>query len=115
MKKIIESFIEVPDDSPNKFLNPPEGLDGYWWETNKQICVPFIASHNEGDGTFTKWLKELEGKNKIIFFPTIISARLNSILRKRGYKDAGVNDKDMGFVDGLAWCPLPSKEKETEK
>jgi hypothetical protein len=106
MSKILE-FIRVPDDNPDKFLEMPKGLSGYWWETENQICIPFVENSNEGNGAFSKWLTELETKRKLIFFPTIISARLDAILRKRGYKDALVNDKEMGFVDGLAWCPLP--------
>ena len=97
-----EKTIEVPDAHPDKYLNMPDGLEGYWWETESQICVPFVASKNEGDGTFSKWLSELEAKNKLIFFPTIISARFDAILRKRGYQDAFTIDKTMGFVDGLA-------------
>ena len=30
---------------------------------------------------------------------------LDAILRKRGYKDAFVIDKEMGLVNGLAWQP----------
>ena len=94
--------IPVPDAHPDKYLDMPQGLEGYWWETDNQICVPFVENRNEGDGTFSKWLTELESKGKLIFFPTIISARLDAILRKRGYQDAFVIDKEMGFVDGLA-------------
>lgn len=101
MRKKVK-FIEIPDVHPDKFLDMPPGLDGYWWETEEQICVPFIENRNEGDGTFSKWLKELENKSKLIFFPTIVSARLDAILRKKGYIDAFVIDKEMGFMDGLA-------------
>ncbi len=94
--------IEVPDDSPDKYLDMPEGLEGYWWETETQVCVPVVIAKHEGDGTFSKWLIELETKGKLIFFPTIVSARLDAILRKRGYQDAYVVDKEMGFIDGLA-------------
>lgn len=95
-------MIKIPNEHPDKYLDMPKGLEGYWWETEHLICVPFVASQNEGDGSFTKWLKELETKEKIIFFPTIINARLNAILRNRGYRDAGIMDEQMGFVDGLA-------------
>jgi len=95
-------IIEVPDVHPESYLDMPEGLSGYWWETDSQICIPFVANKKQGDGTFSKWLMELEAKGKLIFFPTIISARLDVILRKRGYKDAFVIDKEMGLVDGLA-------------
>jgi len=100
-----KEIIKVPDAHPDKYLDMPEGLEGYWWETDNQICIPLVASKNEGDGTFSNWLNELEGKGKLIFFPTIVSARLDHILRKRGYKDAFVIDKKMGLVDGLAWQP----------
>lgn len=97
-----EKVIEIPDDHPEKFLEMPEGLEGYWWETEKQICVPLVIARNEGDGTFTKWLIELEGKHKLIFFPTIVSARLDRILRERGYVNAFAPDEYFGEVDGLA-------------
>jgi hypothetical protein len=78
----------LPDEQPDKYLDMPEGLDGYWWETENQICIPVVENKHEGDGTFSKWLTSLESRGKIIFFPTIISARLEAILRKRGYVDA---------------------------
>lgn len=98
----VETMIQVPDAHPDKYLDMPEGLSGYWWETDDQICVPFVANNRKGDGTFSKWLTDLETKGKLIFFPTIISARLDAILRNRGYKDAYTIDKEMGYVDGLA-------------
>lgn len=97
----------MPEEHPDKFLDMPEGLDGYWWETGHLICIPVIFSDNEGAGVFSKWLSKLEAKGKVIFFPTIISARLDAILRKRGYVEAGVKDEHFGFVGGLA---LKSKE-----
>lgn len=96
-------YIKIPDENPTKFNDMPAGLGGYWWETVNKICIPFVENEHEGDGTFSRWLKELEAKHKIIFFPTIISARLDAILRARGYQDAGVNDDQLGcWVDGLA-------------
>lgn len=92
----------IPDESPDKYLDMPEGLSGYWWETEHLVCVAFVASKNEGEGTFGKFLKTLEAKGKVVFFPTIVSARLDTILRTRGYVDSGTPDKYFGFVDGLA-------------
>jgi len=78
----------TPDELPDRFLDMPEGLDGYWWETEHLVCIPFVASGKEGSGIFSNWLNELEAKGKVVFFPTIISARLDAILRARGYVDA---------------------------
>lgn len=75
-----QKLIVVPEEHPDKYKEMPSGLDGYWWETSKVICVPFVENLNEGDGSFSKWLTELESKNKIVFFPTIVSARLDFIL-----------------------------------
>jgi hypothetical protein len=97
-----EEIIKVPDTHPDKYLDMPEGLEGYWWETNDQICVPVVIAKNEGDGSFSKFLRDIESKGKLIFFPTIVSAKLDAILRSRGYSDAFVIDKLMGVVDGLA-------------
>jgi hypothetical protein len=94
--------LKIGDEHPTKYNDMPDGLTGYWWETEHQICVPVIFSNNEGDGTFSKWLTELEAKHKTIFFPTIISARLDFILRKHGYDNAYVVDGEMGVIDGLA-------------
>ncbi len=95
-------MLEIPDENPSEYLDMPEGLSGYWWETDNQICVPVVMAKNEGDGTFSRWLTELEAKGKVVFFPTIVSARLDAILRGRGYVDAVAKDKVFGFVDGLA-------------
>ena len=96
-------MIKIPEEHPNKFLDMPEGLEGYWWETEHVVCVPFVESRNEGAGNFSRFLKDIEAKGKIVFFPTIVSARLNAVLRGRGYEDSGIMDKEMGcFVDGLA-------------
>ena len=107
-------MIELPCENPDKYLPPHEGLDGYWWETNVLICVADIRSRFEGQGYFRRWLDELEAKGKNIFFPTVISARLDMILRKRGYIEAFVYDRD-GFgcaVDGLAYLATTNKEKD---
>ena len=99
----------VPDEHPDKYLDMPEGLQGYWWETEHLVCVPFVASKQEGSGIFSKWLDELETKGKWIFFPTIISARLDAILRKRGYVEAVSRMSELEqriygeeYCDGLA-------------
>jgi hypothetical protein len=95
---------EIPDESPKEYKSMPKELSGYWWETEHLITIPFIESRNEGDGTFTKWLTGLETKGKVIFFPTVISARLDYILRKHNYTDAWTVAHDMNneIVDGLA-------------
>ena len=98
----MNEIIEIPDAYPDKYLDMPEGLEGYWWETDNQICVPVVIAKNKGDGSFSKFLGDIENKGKLIFFPTIVSAKLDAILRKRGYRDAFVLDKMMGIVDGLA-------------
>ena len=95
-------MIQIGNELPVKYNDMPSGLIGYWWETEHQICVPLVESVNEGDGTFSKWLDELKAKGKTIFFPTVVSGRLDTILRKRGYKEAFVMDRDVGGIDGLA-------------
>ncbi len=104
-------MIKIPDELPNKYLDMPKGLEGYWWETEHLICVPFVASRHEGDGSFIKWLKELEAKGKIVFFPTIVSARLDAILRKRGYVDAVSKMSELEQkIYGQEYCDGLSKE-----
>lgn len=94
--------IKVPDEHPDKYLDMPEGLVGYWWETDNQICVPLVIAKSESDGSFSKFLKDIEAKGKLVFFPTIVNAKLDAILRKRGYQDAAAPDEIFGAVDGLA-------------
>lgn len=93
-------IIQIPDKQPDKYLDMPDGLEGYWWETDNQICVPLVIAKKAG--AFSKFLKEIERKGKIVFFPTIISAKLDAILRARGYKETETIDETFGFVDGLA-------------
>ena len=100
----------VPEEHPNKYSDMPEGLNGYWWETEHLICIPFVASQNEGSGVFSKWLNELEAKGKAVFFPTIINARLDQLLRSRGFVDALSRMSDLEqkmygqeYCDGLAY------------
>jgi hypothetical protein len=100
-----KEFLVIPNESPNKYQGMPNELAGYWWETKNLICVPDIISKEEGKGNFSKWLTELEAKGKIIFFPTIVSARLDAILRARGYIDAVTEYIDENFgchIFGLA-------------
>ena len=78
----------------------PARLEGYWWETDNLICIPFVEAREKG--AFSQFLKMIEAKGKVIFFPTIVSAKLDVILRAKGYVDAGTPDKYFGFVDGLA-------------
>jgi hypothetical protein len=96
---------EVPNVTPTEYQKPPETLSGYWWEESSVICIPFIESKQEGKGNLSRWLGTLESRGKIVFFPTVISARLDSILRKRGYEDAFIPYTELGYVDGLAKFP----------
>jgi hypothetical protein len=99
-------MILISEQHPDKYLSMPRGLDGYWWETEGVICIPDIRAQHEGDGTFTKWIKSLESRGKIIFFPTVVSARLDFILRKHGYEDA-ITD----FVDEVFGCRIEGLAK----
>ena len=102
----------VPEEDPDKYNDMPEGLSGYWWETSHLICIPVVISEVEGSGVFSKWLDELGSKGKVVFFPTIISAKLNAILRSRGYVDAYSKMSELEYkiykqeyCDGLALFP----------
>ena len=111
----------TPKEDPEKYLEMPEGLKGYWWEAEHLICIPVVISPNEGEGTFSRWLKELEAKGKVIFFPTLVSARLDSILRLRGYVDAlnefSDTEKEIygqTYCDGLALFPNEALQNTLE-
>ncbi|GAI70410.1 unnamed protein product [marine sediment metagenome] len=108
----MSELIKTPDEHPDKYLDMPQGLEGYWWETEHLICVPFVESRNEGAGNFSRFLEDIESKGKMVFFPTIVSARLDAILRKRGYTEAvsrmsELEQKIHGqeYCDGLAREP----------
>lgn len=68
---------------PNWFSG---GLDGYWWETERQVCISWIASENPH--AFLRFLREQEAKGKAVVFPTVINARLERLLQHRGYQRA---------------------------
>ncbi|KKM81334.1 hypothetical protein LCGC14_1330810 [marine sediment metagenome] len=92
--------------SPEKYIDMPDGLDGYWWETETQICVADIHSRNPR--AFIGFLNVIEGKGKPVFFPTLVNARLDKLLRLRGYQDAFVKGEIFGdpeIFDGLAKLP----------
>ena len=95
----------LPNEQPQKYIAMPTGLGGYWWETEDMVCVPFVESYRRG--AFSLFLRRLAEKGKVVFFPTIVSAKLEAILVAKDYIPAGVNDKLMG----LALVPQESKCK----
>jgi len=104
----------VPKAEPEKNLPMPDGLQGYWWETNEVICVPVVITQKAG--TFSLFLKNILSKGKIVFFPTVVSARLDAILRAKGFVDAitEMNDEEQEiygqrWCDGLAFFPPPGR------
>mgnify|MGYP001576036037 CR=1 FL=1 len=94
----------------------PAGLYGYWWETERGICVPLIASYHQGDGTFSTFLNTLRQKRKTIFFPTVVSARLDAILRAKGFIDCWVKG-NVERIDGLGLlcCPACGCERPDDE
>lgn len=93
----------IPNDTPTEYLPMPPDLEGYWWETEHLICVPLVESRRMG--ACQQWLRTLEGKNKIIFIPTVVNHAFEQRLRKHGYIDAFAEDEEMGMVAGLAYVP----------
>lgn len=76
-----------PTDHPTgKYQEMSDGLEGYWWETEKQVCIPWVFSHDPR--AFLHFLKAQEAKGKAVVFPTIINARLAKLLLLRGYVPA---------------------------
>lgn len=94
----------VPEHSPPAgYQEPPKPLSGYWWET-ELVCVPVIFSSSPS--AFVRWLRHLEAKGKPVFFPTVINARLDALLRKRGYVEALTWSEDFGeWCSGLLKAP----------
>ena len=107
-----------PSDHTNsgscQALAPP--LGGYWWETERQVCVPLITSASPKK--FMEFLAAQEAKGKAVVFPTVISLRLDRLLRHRGYVDSVVYADYAGEdVDCLTLRPellaiLPPKDGE---
>lgn len=98
-----------PTDEP--FKEMPSQLDGYWWETDHQICIPVIMSHSPR--SFLLFLSEQEGKGKAVVFPTVISGRLEKLLRLRGYVDSVVYDFQME-IDHHCLTLYPEKVQLTD-
>jgi hypothetical protein len=97
-------LLVIPEQHPDKFIDMPPGLNGFWWESKDVICIPDVASLSEGSGNFSRWLRYIELKHKIVFFPTVVSARLEAILRGKGYTEAITEGLDSVFgevVEGL--------------
>lgn len=59
-------------------------LDTYFWETERQVCIPWIASTKPH--RFLRFLREHEAKGKAVVFPTVIGSRLAKLLMLRGYQ-----------------------------
>lgn len=102
-------MITIPNEVPAKYKNLPYGLRGYWWETNNVICIPLVWAGSK-EGTFSSFLKMIDKRHKLLFFPSIVSARLGAILRAKGYQDAMVYDDEMGAVSGLARDDRPNQQ-----
>lgn len=81
-------------------------LDTYWWETERQVCIPWIASSKPH--RFLKFLCEHEAKGKAVVFPTVIGSRLEKLLRLRGYQPAVVW---VDYLDYDADCLVLNPER----
>jgi len=93
-------MIELHPTLPSRYNEMPEGLDGYWWESEDTVCVPVVSAAEPK--AFVSFLREIESRGKTVFFPTILNERLYKLLMLRGYQPAYVEDNLMGIVDGLA-------------
>ena len=71
---------------PFEGMTPP--LEGYWWETSRQVCIPWVMSRTPR--AFLTFLRAQEAKGKAVVFPTVINARLDKLLRLRGYQECVV-------------------------
>lgn len=99
-----EAPMLVPLDEPAGGYRTAEGLSGdtYWWEGEHIVCVPFVAGPPR---PFLRFLCEIEARGKPVFFPCVVNARLDRLLRLRGYVDACTDLPDPVFgehVFGLA-------------
>lgn len=90
----MSTVLVLSPGEPTGYGKMPQGLSGYWWETAHFVCVPWIASSDPK--AFLSFLRGLERKGKTVFFPTVINARLDRLLRLRGYQDAVVPDPCKG-------------------
>tara|TARA_Y100000310_G_scaffold339388_1_gene431893 strand:+ start:406 stop:711 length:306 start_codon:yes stop_codon:yes gene_type:complete len=75
----------MPDQPEPEFEPLPDGLEGYWWETD-YIVIPWIAARKPR--VFLSWLRAIEKRGKPVFFPTVINERLATLLKHRGYVSA---------------------------
>ena len=85
------------------------GIFGYAVKTKGGTYIPFIAAEHQGDGTVGKWLNELPSDRRIVF-PTVLSARLAGMLKRRGFREeieAGPDEP----IKVLARGPLSESER----
>ena len=104
---MMEAAATIPLDHPRGGFQEIEGLapDSYWWRGEHIICVPFVAGPPR---PFLRFLKQIEAEGKIVFFPCVVNARLDRLLRLRGYVDAITAEPDPQFkqhIEGLAKLP----------
>ncbi len=88
----------LPKDmgEPGPFHDLTSPLDGYWWESDKIVCVPFVGSQKPQ--AFVVFLGEMEAKGKPVLFPTVVNGRLDTLLERRGYEEV------------LFWATAPLNE-----
>lgn len=106
-------YIKFQAESPSTYNDMPEHLSGYWWESSDLVCIPLVAS--QSPQVFLRFLRRCEGIHKPVFFPTVISGRLDTLLRRRGYVNAVTVSDEQGVVEGLLLIPKVDAAPDSEE
>jgi hypothetical protein len=83
---------------PIVFGQEPElapGVQGYLIETDQGIYIPVISATQPGSGQVATFLESLPTDRRVVF-PSVISARLESMLLRRGFSFGSELDPNSG-------------------
>jgi len=82
------------------------GVSGQIFPEGDTVYLPFIATNPQGQGLCQIYLAHLESEYRVVKVPTVISAALEHILIKRGYK------QKIEWADEPFNCPVELWVKE---
>lgn len=86
----------IPGQEP--LLAP--GVRGYTVECDGELWIPVVFAEREGAGDVGRYLDTLP-KDKTVIFPTVLSARLEGMLKRRGFALERVYCKELG--QSIGW------------
>lgn len=97
---IPDGIINLDDESAKILGFTSDRFDGYLWRSGPAIIISFIASHARGN--FRALVERIVELGLRVDVPTPLG-RMQSILRRNGYKRRVEHDPQMGPVEVWSW------------